>query len=248
MQGENSERERYFATRHARPAREAKENDPISKEYADLTERGVDQARERARNDILKLIQNAKAGAVIFIGGTSDQPRTKQTAEIYGDAIAEMKPEIENQGTLVITKGDIDKMITDRIGVEAVTQAKKEKSSMPGQITKVVESLRKMVAENSDKKMVIDYPLMLKELAFKYRGRWTDQKGNKTEYFSEVLKKHGQNNHAAGEDWIANQGRLEVGDRVIQGPEPRQVAEDYIFTASKDCEILLKKSPQTDPW
>lgn len=223
---ENSEKEHYFATRHARPAREAKEGDQVSKEYPDLTERGVEQAKERARNEILELVERAPEGAVIYIGGTSDQPRTKQTAEIYGDTLATLKTELGKENVIVITKSDIDQMIEENVS-----------------IVKVFERLRKMVEDNPDKKVAINYPLMLKELAFKYKNRWTDKEGKKTEYFAELSKKHGQNHEAAGEDWLANQGRLEVGGKVLQGPDPREVAEDYLKGLKRLRKFVEKNAP-----
>lgn len=239
---ENFEQEHYFATRHARPAREAKEGDPVSREYPDLTEYGVEQARERARNEIFDLVRSAPEKAVVFIGGTSDQPRTKQTAEIYGDALSALKEELEQENVTVITKSDIDQMVAKNIGEEAVKTAAKEKAFMPGQIIRVVKKLQELVA-NSQGKVIIDYPLMLKELAYKYKNRWTDQKGVKTEYFSEVLKKHGQDHYSAGEDWIENQGRLEVGGKVIQGPNPQEVAEDYLHGLKRLRNFVEKNAP-----
>lgn len=239
---ENFEQEQYFATRHARPAREASEGDPVSKEYPDLTEHGVEQARERAKNEIFSLIKNAPENAVIFVGGTSDQPRTKQTAEIYGDALSTLREELEHEKITVITKSDIDRLVTENVGGEAVKAAAKEKAFMPGQIIKVVKKLQEMVA-NSPGKVMIDYPLMLKELAYKYNNRWTDQKGNKTEYFTEVLKKHGQNHYTAGEDWLENQGRLEVGEKIFQGPNPQEVAENYLQGLKRLRAFVEKNAP-----
>jgi phosphohistidine phosphatase SixA len=239
---ENFEQERYFVTRHARPAREAKEDDPISKEYPDLTKYGVEQARKRAINEIFNLIRSAPEKAVVFIGGTSDQPRTKQTAEIYGDALSTLKEKLEHENVTVITKSDIDQMVTENVEEEAAKTAAKEKAFMPGQIIKVVKRLQDLVA-NSQGKVIIDYPLMLKELAYKYKNRWTDQKGSKTEYFAEVLKKHGQDHYSAGEDWIENQGRLEVGSKVLQGPNPQEVAEDYLHGLKRLRNFVEKNAP-----
>jgi len=239
---ENFKQEHYFATRHARPAREAKEGDPVSREYPDLTEYGVEQARERARIEIFDLVKNAPEKAIVFIGGTSDQPRTKQTGEIYGDALSALREDLEHENIAVITKSDIDRMVTESIGEEAVKSVTKEKAFMPGQIIKVVKKLQEMVA-SSPGKVIIDYPLMLKELAYKFKNRWTDQKGNKTEYFSEVLKKHGQNHYTAGEDWIENQGHLEVAGRILQGPNPQEVAEDYLHGLKRLRAFVEKNAP-----
>ena len=169
----SKEQEHYFTTRHARPARDASEADAKSKDYSDLTEHGVEQAHERARNEITDLIKKVPEKAVIFIGGASDQARTKQTAEIYGEALAASKQDLEQSGIFVITKRDIDSMVGEHQG-----------------IGKTIEKLREMIARHEGK-VIIDYPLRLKELS--YKNRWTDREGKKTEYFTAVLKKHNQN-------------------------------------------------------
>ena len=242
---ENFDQEYYFTTRHARPAREAKEGDPVSKEYPDLTEGGVAQAKERASKEIFDLVKKAPEKAVVFLGGTSDQPRTKQTVEIYGDALFAMKDELEKEKVIVITKQVIDRMVTESVGEEAVKDVARGKAFMLGQIIKVVKRLQKMISEYQGK-VVIDYPLMLKELAYKYKNRWTDEKGNKTEYFLEILKKYNQNHYTAGEDWLSSQGRLEVGDKILQGPNPQEVAEDYL-EGLKRLRAFVEKSVPDRP-
>lgn len=213
--------EQFFATRHARPERNKTEADLASKDYPDLTEGGVEQAKERARVEISNLIDKAPEGSVIIIAATSDQPRTKQTAEIYGDELAEMQKERNNDNLLVITKTD----------VEAMTSGDEEKNNTGFSLSRTINTVKKLdqiVNSNKDKKIVIDYPLMIKELAYKYHNRWTDQSGKKTEYFSEILKKYNNNHEEAGKDWMTNQGRLELPDgRTINGPKPEQVGAEY---------------------
>ena len=213
----------FFATRHAKPERNKTEEDLGSKDYPDLTEKGVEQAKEKARGEILDLINDAPEGAVVLIGATSDQPRTKQTAEIYGDELSAIKKNDKASNLLVITKKEI----------EAMSENKNENSEKPGfsieNIIKVVKKIEAIITENADKKVVVDYPLMVKQLAYKYNNRWTDQNGKKTEYFSEILKKYNNNHEEAGKDWLANQGKLELPDgRVINGPDPAQVGAEYL--------------------
>lgn len=211
----------FFATRHARPERNKTLDDPASKEYPDLTEAGVEQAKEKARGEILSLINNAPEGAVMIIAATSDQARTKQTTEIYGDELAAVQKENQNDNLLVITKRDIEAMGNN--GSE-----ENGEGVSPRQIINTVKNLESIIKSNNEKKVVIDYPLMVKELAYKYHDRWTDKSGKKTEYCTEILKKHNNNHEEAGIDWLANNGRLELSDgRVINGPEPKQVAEEY---------------------
>ncbi len=225
---------RYFATRHAKPERNKSAEDPASKEYPDLTEGGVEQAKEKARGQILDLIKDAPEGAVILIGATSDQPRTKQTAEIYGDELAAVQREVKEENLVVITKSDIEAMVPEAVRGSISGQDKKQKSFMPGQIIGIVKKIEEIIRVNAGKKIVIDYPLMVKQLAYKYNNRWTDQAGNKTEYFSAILKKYNNNHEEAGKDWLANQGRLELPDgKVIQGPLPEQVGREYFEGAKR---------------
>lgn len=220
------EKERYFATRHARPERNKSESDPASEEYPDITVEGVEQAREKARGEILDLINDSPEGSVLFIGATSDQPRTKQTAEIYGDALAEYSREADSDDILVVTKSEIEEM-SDEDGSKGYK--------------KRVEKLQKLIDANPDKKIVLDYPLMVKQLAYKYDDRWTDKQGNKTEYFTEILKKHGGSHDEAGKDWIANNGELILEDgRILNGPLPEKVAQDYLEGINRVKDFVKK--------
>lgn len=220
------ERESYFATRHARPERDKSAADPASTEYPDLTEQGVVQAREKASGEILSLINQSPERSVIFIGATSDQPRTKQTAEIYGDALAAYSEEAQPSDTLVVTKSAIEAM-SDEAGKESYS--------------KIIKALQDIAKSNPDKKIVVDYPLMIKQLAHKYDNRWTDAKGNKTEYFSAILKKHDNNHAEAGKDWLANSGTLALEDgRTLQGPLPEKVATDYLEGIKRTREFVAR--------
>jgi len=216
-------KEEFFATRHATPERNKTATDPASKEYPDLTVGGVEQAKEKARTEVLKLIPDAPPGAVILIGATSDQPRTKQTAKIYGDELARLQSEKADETLLVLTKDEIEKL-----GNAPAQEHGLEKKGFAA-IAQAVRSIEKVIRENPEKKVVVDYPLMVRELAYKYNNRWTTTDGKKTSYFTEILKKHGNNHEEAGKDWIANQGRLELSDgRVLHGPTPEDVAREYL--------------------
>ncbi|MFA6391675.1 MAG: hypothetical protein WCW66_02865 [Patescibacteria group bacterium] len=219
-------KESFFATRHARPARDKSDSDPVSETYPDLTQEGVIQAQEKARGEIMDLINNSPEGSVVFIGATSDQPRTKQTAEIYGDALAEYQDDTADDNLVVLTKSRIEEM----------SGPNGERS-----ISETVKSIQRIITENPDKKIVIDFPLMIKQLAYKYNDRWTDADGKKTEYFSEILKKHGGDHAAAGKDWIANQGKLVMEDgRVIEGPKPENVAKEYLEGIQRVKDFVMK--------
>ena len=206
-----------FTTRHSTPARKETVEDPRSSDYKDLTVSGVEQAKEKAKTDIAKLVENAPAGAIIYIGGVSDQPRTRQTAIIYGNALSEIQDQLGD--TLVLTKSEIDEM------------------------TSKIKTIKDKIRENPDKKIVVDFPLMLKQLTYKYNERWTDKQGNTTEYFTAILAKHNNDSLVAAEDWFKNAGKLKVDDREIQGPTPQQVAEDYLEGLKRLNEFASKIAP-----
>jgi hypothetical protein len=202
--------------RHDIPARNASESDPVSEEYTDLTEGGVEHAKEVAREDLLQTVEDAPERALLFIGGKSDQARSGQTAEVWGEALKEIAQ--TRSDLLVLTKRDIDQLRTD---------AKKESG-------KTLESIRSIIEANPGKKIVIDFPLFIKQLGYGFEDRWTKKnaqngKVEKTEYFSEILKKHNNNHAECIADWLQNDGRLTLEEgRTIQGPHPEDVARQYV--------------------
>lgn len=211
---------RFFFTRHAPPARDATESNPVSKEYPDLTEEGVQVARERAKHEIAELVRNAPENSLIFIGGSTDQPRTRQTAEIYGNTLAECRDDL-GENVLVITKREVEALVATE------PEDQNKKGFQPGRIAGTIRKLQEIAAKHPGK-VVIDYPLQLKEQSFAFKDRWTSKDGKKTEYFNELLNKHNQNHALAGEHWLATDGKLEVEGKQLQGPIPQQVAEDYL--------------------
>ncbi len=210
------ETDKGIFSRHTTSARQLKVGESLSSEYPSLTEGGVEKAREKARTELLDIIEKSPAGTILFIGGKSDQTRTGDTGEIYG---VELKKISETKNDLfVLTKSDIDKM----------RQEIKENDSEG----KIIDKIKTVISEQSNKKVVkvvVDYPLWIKELSYAYDNRWTDSKGKKTDYFDEVVKKYNGDHAPAAADWIENQGRLELSDgRVLQGPEPEKVAKEYL--------------------
>lgn len=206
------ERETSFLGRHTTPARNATETDQQSEQYSDLTEGGVEKAREKAKGEIQELIQNAPEGAVVFLGGASDQPRTKETVKIYGDTLAEMMKNGEIKDAIrVLTQEDIIDMGEGKGPTSTIKQIR-----------------RLLEKEDKNTKVVVTFPMKLKGFSYGYNDRWT-QDGKKTEYFSEILKKHNGSHEEAGLDWLKNQGILTTEDgRQIEGPKPEQVAKDYL--------------------
>lgn len=205
-----------FATRHA----QSKKHDPehVSQDYPELTETGVEQAREKARTEILDLIRRSPEGSLVFIGAASDQQRTKATGEIYGDTLSEMVENREIEDDIrVITKKDIIELSKGQGPTFTMSQIKEI-----------------LATESKSTKIIITFPLQLEGFSYAYKDRWTKEGGKKTEYFSEILKKYNNNHNQAGLDWLENQGHLTTEDgRDIFGPNPTQVAEEYLASLKK---------------
>lgn len=202
-------------SRHSTSARHKAEKpgDELSEEYPSLTQGGVEKARETARRDLLDTIDKAPEKALLFIGGKSDQTRTGHTSEVYGE---ELKTLTQGRDDLfVLTKSDIEQM---RQGIKETDPE-----------GKVIDRIKATVSQHPEKKVVVTYPLWLKELSYAYDNRWTDAQGKKTDYFEQIVKKYAGSHAPAAGDWIANQGRLELPDgRVLQGPKPEKVAKEYL--------------------
>lgn len=215
MKNNTQNTEQSFLTRHSTPARNKTAEDPQSSEYNGLTEMGVKKAAEKAKSEILDLIKKAPKGVVVFIGAASDQPRTKQTVEIYGNALQEVA---SDNNIRVITKEEISGISQNgAIGFTATLK----------QIKSILDK------ESKNKKIVIAFPLQIKGLSYGYKNRWMKD-GKKTEYFKELLAKHNQDYTAAGLDWLKNRGILiKNNGQEIHGPEPAQIAKEMLASLER---------------
>lgn len=174
-----------------------------SKQYPGITEKGVETAKERAKKEILELIEQSDPGSVIFVGGASEQVRTKSTAEVYGDELKEALKNREDE-FLVITRKDIQ-----------------EKAEGKG-YTETVEQIVETLNTNQDKKVIIDFPMFLKDFSMEKLG-WVDEQGNLTPYTDKLLKRNNDDDYASAKDWIENKGKM--GD--LEGPDPEEAAKGY---------------------
>lgn len=130
-----------FKKRQERLGSEKKE----SSEYPGLTVEGVTEASEKAKKEILPIIEESAPGTVTFLGATSELERTRSTANVFSDAIAE---NIEDENILLIGRNEIKEIYA-------------ETKSLSG----VVDHLKTVIDENTDKKIIIDFPLFLKGLS-----------------------------------------------------------------------------------
>jgi hypothetical protein len=206
--------------RHGERADQVQSGDTASETYPLLTKKGVEVLRDQARTNFLERIKQAPEGAIFFIGGQSDQKRTGQTAEVIGDELQRVQREQALDDLLVLTKRDITKMSeVSRGNVDAMSTVKR---------------VRDLIAENSDRKIVVDYPLMLKQLTYGFEQRWsTDAAGKTTTDFFDALKKANRDQGDAVREWVAGNGKVERSGVVIQGPEPKKVAIEYLEGLSR---------------
>jgi len=192
--------EAYFTRHSLKPDRGGEE----SERYPGLSPKGVELAKERARQEIAQVVEKADVGSVIFIGGASDMLRTKSTAEIYGD-------ELEN----IAAEGNLDALVITREQIQQIEGG-------AGSYNKTLKRVINLIGEHRDKKIVVDFPLFLRGLSLKEKG-WFDDKGDLS--VMELVKKHNWNESEAAREWLETKGM--VSDSKM-GPDPKEVARHTI--------------------
>lgn len=223
--------ERGVLSRHAESLR----HDPMnqSKEYPSLTKYGVEQAREAANSDLIEIINRSPEGTILFIGGKSDQDRTGHTGEVYGDELNNLTK--EKKDLLVLTKEEIDGIIV------------KNKTEKKG--GRAINVILDFIKNNIDKKIVVVYPLYIKQLGYAYKDRWTTTdpetgKVVKTRYFSEILKKYNQDHARCIRDWMETNGVLTLDNgETIQGPKPEDIAKEYLHGLKRLNDFAKRQFP-----
>lgn len=155
----------------------------------------------------------------MVFAGASDLPRTKSTTRV---SVNELRNVLADRADeyLVLDEVDINNMVD-----------KKTES------TRTV--LSEIVAANPNKKVVLSYPLFLKELTLVTpesgpRSQTHDWKtgGSKeqaTPYLTELMKIANNDENEAVRTWISSGGRITTGaGRVLEGPNPVGVAREYL--------------------
>jgi hypothetical protein len=184
-------KEENFFTRHS-----IKPKGDESEEYKGISDSGVELARERAR-EILLMLESMNDGAIMFIGGASKAVRTKSTARVYGDELGKIATESGMSDIIVITEKDL------------IDESK--------DVNKIME----IINNNKEKKILIDYPLFLKEFGMSH---WLNNDGDLSDFTKELLKKNENNEMACVSDWFKSEGA--IGD--LRGPNPTEVAKDHL--------------------
>lgn len=203
-----------FITRHSiKPIGE----DLESKDYAGISDKGVELAKVRAM-ELKTLIEESTPNSVTFIGGASEQARTQTTAEVYGE---ELKRLSNPEEILVITKSDVE--------------------SMKQGGGRIIDKLTDIVRENYYRKVVIDYPLVMKELSLDNDGL-RDEKGEYIPYFKELLRRNNNDMNNAFKDWIETDGEIDG----LLGPKPIESARNYLSALKRLRDFAGKKTENRD--
>lgn len=209
--------ENFFATRHSiKP----KAGDPESELYSGVSEKGVDLARERAK-EILEIINNEPAGTVMFLAGSSEAPRAKNAARIYGEEMDRILESSNNEEILTISNKNI----------KDISEKEDGSGEKPG-YNQIIENIIEKIKANPEKKVIVDFPMFIKEFAFG-NDRWTDKDGKYTEYVNELLAKYNNDAEECLKDWIVNEGKL--GN--LSGPNPTEMAEEQLYGVKRLAEF-----------
>ena len=175
---DNYEDSKFFITRHSiKP----KGEDVESEQYKGLSRKGVELARSSARN-ILDDIENSPDNTVVFLGGVSDEVRTRSTMQLYGE---ELKKALAGRNDyVVITREDV------------------------GAGEGLLRKIRAICDANPHKKIIVDAPVYLEELSLRKKGSLTKE-GKPTPYLAKLLEMHGNNESEALRDYIRNNGEMD---------------------------------------
>ncbi|MFH1030377.1 MAG: hypothetical protein V1770_03915 [bacterium] len=201
------------------------EADKISEQYPSLTKEGENKAREMVNHEFGEMVDNMDENGILFIGGSSEEERTKATAEVIGDELSNRYNGKEE--TVVFTKQNIDTL--------------REQTRAEG--GKILDKINEAIKKHSNQKLVFTYPLFLKE--FSLRPHHRDKKtGEHSAYMKELLKRVGNNEYKAISEWFRNEGKISVGDEELIVPSPQETAETHLRGIERLKQFAEKFSEQ----
>lgn len=201
----------FFISRHSK---KLKKGEKGFEKYPGLSEEGIELAKERGLKEVLDFIEKTEPKSVIFLGGASEIARTKSTLKIYSETLKEILQK-EPEKYLVITQKEI---------------ADPKKS-----YTKIVEEVLKEIQANPNKKVVIDFPLFLKQFSLIKHG-WLNKKGEYSDYFKKLTEIYSKDAEKMFELWLKTEGKIEN----IKGPSPQEIAKDYLEGIKRLKKFLQK--------
>jgi hypothetical protein len=134
--------EKIFFSRHSEridSPQTGEQTKPESASYPGLTDYGVEKAREQT-NVLIDMIDQSSKDAVVFIGGSSEEKRTKSTSKIFGDTLTKHYKEQPDVVVISPTKSKSSKFLNFAKGI---------------------------ISGNPNKKVIINRPIFLKEFSLR---------------------------------------------------------------------------------
>ncbi|MFA5967271.1 MAG: hypothetical protein WC805_02025 [Patescibacteria group bacterium] len=187
-----------------------------STEYEGLSNEGVELAKQEA-SKWLGLLDNAEEGTVMWLGGASEQIRTKSTIRALTEEINNILSQRENNNIELIANDSIDF----------------EKG-----FNKAIEELSEKINSSPDKKFIISAPLFIKEFSGE-KNRWIGKDNEPIAYYNELSKKCDGNEKEMLKEWLNNQGHLDG----LEGPSPAQVAEEHLYGIKRLSDLAKEYIP-----
>jgi broad specificity phosphatase PhoE len=184
--------EKIFFGRHTERIDSPRTGEVIKEEsdkYKGITGSGVERGKERVK-DLIDMVDEAPGGAVVFIGGSSEEERTRSTVRLFGDSVADH------------CKDDPNVLIVSSVEKEG---------------KKFLDYARNVVSENPDKKIVIIRPLFLKEFSLrpKFRDR---EEGKHTPLSNDLFEEGGDTDEGSTKAFVSRpELAREEAERQIKG-------------------------------
>lgn len=216
----------FIGSRHTERLTDVHSGEQVREEAADykgISEHGVELSQERA-GEIKDMVDNAPASTVLFFGGSSEQQRTKSTTDVYGDTLEQMYK--DSTDVLVFSQKTIDKLRNDR-----------------GSERNVVNELETYISQNPAKKVIVAYPLFMKEFSLQPDFRTTEAPHDLTAY-SMALQPNGRAEHEAVEALLESKGKAVAPDgTIVEGPSAQEIALRYLRGIQRLYEFAQKYAP-----
>ncbi len=205
-------------------------------------------AEHRAQSEeVAKLVDQAPARAVIVLGGASDSMRTRETGAIIGETLPEVFK--HRSDVHVIPPSEMNAFATE---MGAAPLPRVENLFGPGAhaIRETVRQIHAVLQDHQDQKILITYPLTLKELS-QYasvegvpdEGRWRlggqeSQFTNYTEFLLAKAKEYPPDGNLR--EWFRNKGVVD-GKKI--GPTPEEVVMAYLRGFTRLKKFATKQVP-----
>ena len=186
-----------------------------SERYPGISPEGVELAREKAK-EIQEIVDSAPKNAILFLGGSTEEERTKSTLEVYGDRLHELYA--GSDSVEVMTRDEMDAL---RAHPEA----------------KTVETVQKFIETNPEKKLVITYPLFLKE--FSLRPEFRDKKTGVNTAFSKYLFEKGKTEAGATQVLHDQGGPTSAQEIALKHLEGVRRLRDFAAKYAGDRPVII---------